>query len=139
MKVIRYSKYGFKSQKQTYHAEQMENLKELDINSIPKHLRHEVEKIAKRNLDFYEKHKEDLSDGIWVFVDGHKNNQALNHLKEMVPCWEAEIEEDIVVYDVNWEEQLSIKDPLVTAFGCYVPKKEIEKLKNIKKRKRKVV
>ena len=42
----------------------------------------------------------------YVFIDGYKNNQSLNHLKRKVPCWKAEISDNTVVYDVNWENNV---------------------------------
>ena len=39
-----------------------------------------------------------------IFIDDHKNNQSLNHLKHRVPCYEAEISDNIMVYDCNLEK-----------------------------------
>ena len=55
---------------------------------------------------------------------GHKNNQSLNHLKELVPAWTAELPEDTICYDVNWEEQIVLSDDIVKIFGCYIPARE---------------
>ena len=38
MKIIRYSKEGFKPQKQIYHVNEFERSKDLDLNTIPKRL-----------------------------------------------------------------------------------------------------
>ena len=69
------------------------------------------------------------------FLDGHKNNQSLNHLKRKVPCWEADIEDDVKVYDCNLEYITTLDDPIVEFGGCYLPKREICKIYNIKRRK----
>ena len=70
-------------------------------------------------------------------LDGYKNNQSLNYLKEKVPCWEAEIDDDVLVYDCNLEKIVSLNDPIVKFGGCYIPKKLIKNIKNIKRRKTK--
>lgn len=57
--------------------------------------------------------KEDLQEGLWFFVDSYKNNQSLNHLKHKVPCYEAEIPDNIMVYDCNLEKIVIITDSLV--------------------------
>ena len=137
MKIIRYSKEGFKPQKQTYHVNKFESCKDLDLNTIPKHLQYEVKKIIEKKVKFDHEHKEDLQEGIWFFIDGYKNNQSLNHLKEKVPCWEAEIDDDVLVYDCNLEKIVSLNDPIVKFGGCYIPKKLIKNIKNIKRRKTK--
>ena len=65
-----------------------------------------------------------------------KNNQSLNHLNRKVPCWEAEIESDVYVYDVNWKYITDLSDPFVKLVGCYLPKSQMSKIHNIKKKKR---
>lgn len=52
-----------------------------------------------------------------------------------MPCWEAEIENDVLVYDVNWEYQTTLSNPFVEMAGCYLPKSQIYKIHNIKRRK----
>ena len=84
---------------------------------------------------FYKEHYQDFQYGIWFFIDGHKNNQALNHLKHKVPCWEAEIENDVLVYDVNLEYQTTLSDWFGINCGFYLPASQIHKIHNIKKRK----
>lgn len=59
--------------------------------------------------------------------------QSLNHLKHKVPCWEAEIENDVLVYDVNWEYKIS--DSFGIWSGFYLPASQIHKIHNIKKHK----
>lgn len=87
MKVIRYSIYGFKPQEQTHHMKYINyHLHEFNINEYPEHLQYEIQKIHERCVKFYSQHLDDLKCGIWCFVDGHKNNLSLNHLKRKVPC-----------------------------------------------------
>ena len=56
-------------------------------------------------------------------------------MKHKVPCWEAEIENDVLVYDVNWEYQTTLSDQFGVNSGFYLPASQIHKIYNIKKRK----
>ena len=137
MKVIRYSVDGFKTQEQTHHMNHVNyELHEFDINDYPEQTRYQIQKIHERHVEFYKKHMDDLKCGIWCFIDGYKDNLSLNHLKQKVPCWEAELPDDIECYDCNWERLTTISDPIVLCGGCYIPKRELCKLNNVKRRKR---
>ena len=137
MKVIRYSIYGFKPQEQTHHMEKVNyHLHRFDINDYPEHLQWVIQKDHEKHVEFYSKHLDDLKFGIWCFVDGHKDNLSLNHLKRKVPCWEAELPDDVECYDCNWEKLVTISDPIVLCGGCYIPERELYKLNNVKRRKR---
>ena len=105
------------------------------MDDFPEHLRYIIQKRHEKHLSFYKEHYQDLQYGIWFFIDGHKNNHSLNHLKRKVPCWEAEIENDVLVYDVNWEHQTILSDPFGISYGFYLPASQIHKIHNIKKRK----
>ena len=48
---------------------------------------------------------------------------------------EAEIENDVLVYDVNWEYQTTLSNPFGINCGFYLPSLQIHKIHNIKKRK----
>ena len=137
MKVIRYSLNGFEPQNQTHHMNVyvLYHLNEFDVNQFPKHLQWEIDKIHKSRVALYEANYHDFERGIWVFIDGHKNNQSLNHLKRKVPCFEADLPDDIEVYDVNWSKSMKLCDPECKIFGCYVPERSLAKIKNIKRRK----
>ena len=101
-KIIRYSVQGFKPQYQSEHLKNINyHLNDFNINDFPEHLRHIIQKQHEVHISFYKEHYQDFQYGIWFFIDGHKNNQSLNHLKHKVPCWEAEIEDDVLLYDVN--------------------------------------
>lgn len=137
MKIIRYSKQGFKSQYQSEHLKHVYyELNDFNINDFPEHLRWSIKQIHEKNISFYKEHLKDLKDGIWVFIDGYKDNQSLNHLKEKVPCWEADIDDSTECYDVNWQHLLNITDEECKIFGVYIPKRELHKIRNIKKRHR---
>ena len=84
-------------------------------------------------LPFYQEHYEDFKEGIWFFLEGHKDNFSLNHLKRKVPCWKAKIEDDAIVYEPNWEKIITLDDPLVKSGGCYLPKREMYKIHNVQK------
>ena len=141
MKIIRYSKEAFRPQHQLYHlrefvyphTEAWENA----IKTVPSFMMTSVLEQHEKLTKFYNEHLDDLQYGVWAFIDGHKNNQALNHLKEKVPCWSAELPDDTIVYDVNWCYQMQLNDPRCEPFGCYIPERSlllIENIKQIKKR-----
>ena len=138
IKIIRYSVSGFRPQKQTHHIHGFEYWDSFNPygKDIPEHLRYTMEEIKKEKLRFYSEHFDDLQEGLWFFIDGHKNRQALNHLSKPVPCWEGEVRENLVVYDCNLEHIVPITDSIVQGFGCYIPKRLIGEIKNIKRRKR---
>ena len=56
-------------------------------------------------------------------------------MKYKVPCWEAEIENDVLLYDVNWEYQTTLSDQFGVNSGFYLLASQIHKIHNIKKRK----
>lgn len=138
MKIIRYSVHGFKPQYQSHHLEEINyHLNDFDISEYPEHLQWIIMERHVELVKFYKENYDDLKEGIWVFLDGHKNNLCLNHLKRKVPCFEAEIRDDIMVFDSNLEKIVPITDNSVEAFGCYIPKRLIGEIHNIKRRKSK--
>lgn len=138
MKIIRYSVAAFEPQEQTHHAKHIQYhlSDEFNIEDYPEFMRWQIQKIHEQKVAFYTEHLDDLKCGIWCFVDGYKSNQSLNHLKYKVPCWEAEVPNDIECYDCNWEKLTTISDPCVLWGGCYIPKREMWKIKSIKRRKK---
>lgn len=114
------------------------HLYDFDINEFPEFLRWEIQCIHEQKTIFYKEHLEDFKYGIWCFIDGHKNNQALNHLKTKIPCWEAEVPDNIECYDCNWNKLTTISDSIVLWGGCYIPKREMWKIKNIRRRIKKI-
>ena len=62
-------------------------------------------------------------------------NTTLNYLKHKVPCLKAEIENDVLVYDVNWEYKTALSDSFGIWSGFYLPASQIHKIHNIKKHK----
>lgn len=134
MQIIRYSPTAFTPQKQTHHIQQVEYWMSLDPKDYSKHLQYSMQQLREQKILFYNQHKEDLQEGLWFFIDGHKNNQSLNHLKHRVPCYEAEIPDNIMVYDCNLEKIIPITDPLVYLAGCYIPKRLCGQITNVKRR-----
>ena len=134
MKIIRYSTSAFTPQKQTHHIELFESWINLNPKDFPEHLQYTMQKLKEQKIIFYNQHKEDLQEGLWFLIDGHKNNQALNHLKHIVPCYEAEITDSIMVYDCNLEMIIPLISPLVYWAGCYIPKRLCSQITNIKRR-----
>ena len=106
----------------------------LDQKDYPKHLQYSIQKLKKEKILFYNQHRADLQEGLCFFIDGHKNNQSLNHLKHKVPCYEADIPDDIMVYDCNLEKIIPITDQLVQWAGCYIPKRLCNQITNIRRR-----
>lgn len=135
MKIIRYSTTAFTPQKQTYHIKLFESWFNLNLKDYPAHLQYSIQQLKEQKILFYNQHKEDLQEGLWFFIDGHKDNQSLNHLKQKVPCYEAEIPDDIMVYDCNLEKIIPLTDPLVYWAGCYIPTRLCSHITNIKRRK----
>ena len=134
-RIIRYSTQGFKPQYQSHHLKNIDyDLHSFDINNFSDNLSYFIQQNHENRIKFYKEHYQDFQYGIWFFIDGHKNNQALNHLKHKVPCWEAEIENDVLVYDVNWEYQTTLSDSFGINSGFYLPVSQIHKIHNIKKR-----
>ena len=134
MKIIRYSIDGFKPQYQSKHLSDIDL--ELNeswfehnfMNCCPEHLKHICLERHNRIVPFLKEHYNDFKYGIWAFIDGYKNSQSLNHLKRKVPCWKAEISDNTIVYDVNWEKQMLITDIECTYFGFYIPTNQLKTL-----------
>lgn len=104
------------------------NLHRFDINLFPEHLKRICLEQNQKLVKFYTENLSDLQYGVWAFIDGHKNNQSLNHLKRKVPMWKAEIPDDTIVYGVNWDKKYLITNVEATACGFYIPQKELSKL-----------
>lgn len=135
MKIIRYSPTAFTPQKQTHHIKLFETWINLNLKYYPEHTQYQMQRLKEQKVIFYNQHKEDLQEGIWAFIDGYKNNQSLNHLKHKVPCYEAEIPDNVMVYDCNLENVILITDSLVYWAGCYIPTRLCSQITNIRKRK----
>ena len=135
-KIIIYSTQGFKPQYQSHHLKHIDyHINNFNINDFPEHLRYIIQHNHEDHLQFYKENYKDFQYGIWFFIAGHKNNQSLNHLEHKVPCWEAEIENDVLVYDVNWEYKTTLSDSFGMWSGFYLPASQIHKIHNIKKHK----
>lgn len=131
MKIIRYSITGFIPQKQTHHICIFKTWLKINPKDYPG-MEYTMQQLKQQHTFFYNQHKEDLQEGLWFFIDGYKNNQSLNHLKYKVPCYEAEVPDDIMVYDCNLEKVIPLTDPLVYWAGCYIPKRLCNQITNIK-------
>ena len=141
IKIERYSIDAFKPQKQTYHLQNVyfhldENQFIDSCDSIPDHLKSYIVEKYIELAKFYKENYEDFLYGVWVFIAGHKNNQSLNHLKNLVPCYTAYLPEDTEVYSVNWDRKLKLSDDECTYFGCYVPKRSLGHIIDIRKKYR---
>lgn len=134
MKIIRYSTTGFTPQKQTHHIRIFETWQNLNPKDYPE-MEYTMQQLKQQHTLFYNQHKEDLQEGLWFFIGGYKDNQSLNHLKHKVPCYEAEVPDNIMVYDCNLEKVIPLTDPLVYWAGCYIPKRLCNQITNIKRRR----
>lgn len=135
MKVIRFSVYGFKPQCQKYHLHNINlSLSEYLPSGLNEYQKACILSVYKRKNPFYKEHYKDFKNGIWVFRDGYKDRQSLNHLKKLVPCWEAELPDDTEVYDCNLERFIRLDNEITKFGGCYIPERELYKLNSINKR-----
>lgn len=134
MDIIRYSLNGFKSQFQKHHLRNINYyLFNFTEENHPGYLLDMALEKRDRLRLFYIDNYEDLSFGVWAFINGYKNNQSLNHLKRKVPCWKAEISDDTVVYDVNWDKKMKITSHECKIFGFYIPSSQLNTLVNIRR------
>ena len=133
MNIIRYSVAAFEPQEQTHHAKHIQYHLSGEFNLEDYR---EFMSIHEQKVAFYKDYLEDFKRGIWCFVDGYKSNQSLNHLKKKVPCWEAEVPDDVECYDCNWEKLITISDSVVQWGGCYIPEREMCKIRNVKRRRK---
>ena len=136
--IERYSNDSFKSQKQIHHLKEIDLI--LDGNEYEKYLlslnlnNYQINLILskiKEKRNFFRLHYDDLKDGIWVFIKGYKNNQSLNHLHKKVPKYYGELPNNVLVYDVNFTKTMNISNDECKLFECYIPKKELSKLRSI--------
>ena len=131
MKIIRYSLTGFKPQ---YQSEHLQNVHlyladNFSLKGIPVHLHNAILEQHKILKPFYQENYADFEYGIWAFIKGYKCNQCLNHLKKRVPCWEADIDDNTIVYHANWDRKMLITDDLCKVFGFYIPANQLRTLK----------
>lgn len=133
MDIIRFSKEAFKPQFQSHHLKNFEYAFNYVLNDFPKHMHYELERMFKEKREFYTEHKSDLEYGVWCFISGYKNNQSLNHLNTLVPCYSAYIPDNVEGYSVNLDKVLKISDPLCKVFGVYLPKRSLVELTDIKR------
>lgn len=147
LKVMRFSNTGFEPQIQRYHLEGIvwyhmgdgydKSMKKLKSKiSINKSELNRINYYHSKRVEFFRKHYADLGVGIWVFKDKYMHKQSLNHLNEPIDSiqkWVGELPEDIEVYDVNWEQVMTLREALKSPFGCYVPKRSLKHLRNVKR------
>lgn len=139
MKIIRYSLSGFKPQYQSYHLEHsVKPHLELnfDISIYPEYLKAFIQENHEKLFNFYSANYHLLKSGIWAFIDGEKRNQSLNHLSRKVPCWEAEIDDDVLVVGCNWDRIYPITASEAKLWGFFIPEPNMKSIRNIQRRKR---
>lgn len=132
MIILRYSFNKFKPQYQSYNLKDVKyHLNKFNINKYPEWMRYEINKEHIKKAEFFRQNLSDLKYGIWAFIDGYKNNQALNHLKRLTPHWRAEISNNTIVIDSNWTKTMKITDNECKNFGIYIPQSQLRTLKII--------
>ena len=144
LKVMRYSKDGFKPQVQSHHLQEYvwPEIKG-EFNENPNKLKNglvineayksRIVNEHNRIKNFYQNHYNDLSVGIWVFKVNSMKMESIDHIsRDDMHKWIAELPEDIEVYDVNWSKVLTLREGLQDPYGCYVPRRCLKDLRNIK-------
>lgn len=146
LKVMRFSNTGFEPQIQRHHLEtlvwfHMSDKYDKMIEKLKRRIsvnRYQLNVLKYdhyKKLKFYKKHYPDLGVGIWVFKNNYMSKQSLNHIEDIdkVQKWEGELPEDIDVYDSNWEKVMTLREGLQSPFGCYIPKRSLKHLRNVKR------
>lgn len=131
VKVFRYSKTGFKPRYQSHHLENiLFTVTNDDLSAFNKlHNRKEAKSNYKKYQQFLNENFSDFRYGIWCFKDGSSIGPELNHLRESRPRWEAELPDDIEVYDTNLAKKYMLRD---FPFGpMYVPRRSLENIQNV--------
>jgi hypothetical protein len=144
LKVMRYSKDGFKPQVQSHHLQEYvwPEIKG-EFHENPNNIKNKViinESYKNRIMDyhnrirkFYQTHYNDLSVGIWVFKMNSMSMESIEHLSDNdMHKWIAELPEDIEVYDNDWKEVVTLRQGLQNPHGCYIPRRCLKDLRNIK-------
>lgn len=127
IRLERYSFDGFTPQYQKHHLQTYKKQCNINPYNYTGLQRHYIIQFRNTTLKFQKAHLQDFVFGIWAFFAGHKNNQSLNHLKHKVPKYYAWLPEDVIVYDVNWQKYMQLKDAFCQ-FGIYIPKRSLEKI-----------
>lgn len=131
VKVFRYSKTGFKPRYQDHHLKGVIfDITNDDLHALDR-LRNkkEVKQRYIKRQQFLNENFSDFRYGIWCFKDGSLTGIELTHLRESRPRWEAELPEDIEVYDVNFDRKYLLKD---YPYGpMYVPKRSLVNIQNV--------
>ena len=129
--VIRYSKTGFKPRYQDHHLHHvLYELTEFDVDEAKRspHAKAVLE-IHERRFKLFKENFDDFRYGVWCFKEGASIGPELNHLREARPRWEAELPEDIEVYDVNLDAKYLLKD---FPYGAmYVPRRSLKQIANV--------
>lgn len=138
MKIIRYSVDGFKPQFQVHHIHMYVNyhLFKFNLEAYPEDLKRFCKESHDVRYKLYRDNFDDFQRGIWVFIDGYKDRQSLNHLNKLVPCWSAEISDDTIGYDCNWEKKIKITDNTCKFGGIYIPENQLYTISNIQRVKK---
>lgn len=138
MNVYRFSDTAFEPQQQTYHFENhieyiLDDDKFAEVYNIAADkIGHFLLERRQRLIPLYTNNIEDFRKGIWCFTSKDFARMSLNHLKKKVKVFEAELPDDAIVYDVNWEYQTTLSDPRNESFGCYVPARSLAHISNIR-------
>lgn len=139
MRVVRFSKTGFKPRYQDHHLKHiLYELNDFDVDLI-KRAFHKSELLKKHEylVDFYTKNFDDFRYGIWCFKEGYRIGPELNHLKQAMPRWTADLPDDVEVYDFNLESKYVLKDYPYGAM--YVPKRSLKNISNVHRAPKKYI
>jgi len=143
MRIARYSKDGFVAKRQTRHMydvwyELFRFNSHRYTNGVdaPWHLRQVAVERHHKIAAFYREHLADFNWGIWVFIEGHEEMMSLNHLHGTdrlgLKRWTGVIPDSAEVYGVGWNEIYPINHFNPTMSGCFIPKRNIPLITDIK-------
>ncbi len=135
--IVRYSRDGFVAKRQSKHMYNVwHELFKFNSHDMPEHLRGVSVEAHHKIVPFYREHLADFNWGIWVFIEGHDNMMSLNHLHGQdrmgLKRWTAVIPSNTEVYGVGWDVIVSISDFIPQMFGCFIPKRNIPLITDIK-------
>ena len=145
VKIERWSDHGFEPQIQTYHMDMFKKKINMNVEEIvasfncPTKADYEYwtymfKKEKQWFIKYYEKYKNMLKSGIWVFAYGCKDDLLLNHLDHEVPKHVGYLPENTIVLPGTFSSVLRWMDPMPIGeyFGkftdCFVPEQSLKGL-----------
>jgi hypothetical protein len=131
--ITRFSQSGFISQKQTYF---LDHLKYIALGKW----KNEVEEGSSIWNLYIEQQKNlnyEFCNGVWAFVKGYESQMYLNHLPKWkvseLPCFEAKIKKDAIVYANDMPiYKSSIRTAEKAAVTMFIPESSLQYVYDVK-------